>query len=103
MEVIFSPLLKTALAGLFSTKESQGAKLREETLLAGTEMVCVGNVPLAGCSTVTMAAWSNVAKRRSVGLSPWLAQTSGATNQNSVSTCACTRPSPLSKQAISTR
>jgi hypothetical protein len=68
--------------------DSHGARFNEETLLAPMLSVWVGNPGFAGCSTVTTASWSNVAKRSSVGLSPWFAQTSGATNQNSVSTCA---------------
>ncbi len=39
-------------------------------------------------STTTSAGASNVANRNNTGLSPWVAVTSGATNQNSVSTWA---------------
>jgi hypothetical protein len=37
---------------------------------------------------VTVAGWLNEAKRNTIGRSPWFCATSGATNQNKVSSCA---------------
>ena len=104
LAAILNPKGKTVLAGLFSIWSIQVVKLSVWASLAIKLSVCVGKRGLAGWLTVMVAAWLSVAKRNTMGRSPWLCATSGATNKHKVSNCAldlnCVRQSSIKNKYL---
>ena len=64
---------------------NQFVRLIDSASLAFKFTICCGKLGFAGWLIFIVAGLSNDAKRKYIGLSPWPAQTSGATNQNEVS------------------